>query len=207
MKDKVTGTFAPTSFAKLEENEKDPSGLPIVATAQQYKLVAALCMRLPLPNPLHEENGSWLSKGTDPITCQDMEICIDTVANSLAADALNQLRIESDGTKSGKRDTSLPAAIKKLAEQNPQTIEDILKINSPDFASIPELYSFYLQKRSEYALAEARSLGSLEMSVLGNMPLTPQAVIKSMQPNPNTEKVLEYIRETTWTRSATILKS
>lgn len=194
MKDKVTGTFAPTSFAKLEENEKDPSGLPIVATAQQYKLVAALCMRLPLPNPLHEENGSWLSKGTDPITCQDMEICIDTVANSLAADALNQLRIESDGTKSGKRDTSLPAAIKKLAEQNPQTIEDILKINSPDFASIPELYSFYLQKRSEYALAEARSLGSLEMSVLGNMPLTPQAVIKSMQPNPNTEKVLEYIR-------------
>lgn len=194
MQNKVTDTFAPTSYAELEANEKDPSGLQIVATAQQYKLVAALCMRLPLPNPLCEINGNWVSEGTDPIKCQDMEICIDTVANSLAADALNQLRIESDGTKSGKRDTSLPAAIKKLAEQNPQTIEDILKIGSPDFASIPELYSFYLRKRSEYALAKARSLGDLEMSVLSHMPRTPQAVIESMRSNPNTDKVLEYIR-------------
>lgn len=191
---KVTGTFTPTSFAKLEANEKDPSGLQIIATAQQYKLVAALCMKLPLPNPLRKENGSWVSEGTDPITCQDMETCIEIVANSLAADALNQLRIKSDGTKSGKRDTSLPAAIKKLAEQNPQTIEEILKIDSPDFASIPELYSLYLRKRSEYALAKARSLGYLERSVLGSMPLTPQAVIESMRPNPNTEKVLEYIQ-------------
>lgn len=194
MQDKVTGTFDPTSFAKLEANEKDPSGLQITATAHQYKLVAALCIRLLLPNPLREVNGRWVSKGTDPITSQDMQIYIDTVANSLAADALNQLRIESDGTKSGKRDTSLPAAIKKLAEQNPQTIEDILKIGSPDFASIPELYSFYLRKRSEYASAKARSLGGSKMSVLGNMHLTPQAVIESMQPNPNTEKVLKYIR-------------
>lgn len=195
MQNKVSYTFAPTSYAELEANEKDPSGLQIVATAQQYKLVAALCMRLALPNPLCEVNGSWVSEGTDPIKCRDMEICIDTVANSLAADALNQLRIESDGTKSGKRDTSLSAAIKKLAEQNPQTIEDILKIGSPDFASIPELYSFYLRKRSEYALAKERSLGDLEMSVLGHMPhRTPQAVIESMLPNPNTDKVLEYIR-------------
>lgn len=192
---KVTGTFTSTSFAKLEANEKDPSGLQIIATAQQYKLVAALCMKLPLPNPLRKENGNWVSEGTDPITCQDMEACIEIVANSLAADALNQLIIKSDGTKSGKRDTSLPAAIKKLAEQNPQTIEEILKIDSPDFASIPELYSLYLRKRSEYALAKARSLGDLERSVLGSiMPLTPQAVIESMRPNPNTEKVLEYIR-------------
>lgn len=191
---KITSTFTPNSFAKLEANEKDPSGIQIIATAQQYKLVAALCMKLHLPNPLREENGHWVSKGTDPITCQDMERCIEIVVNSLASDALNKLIIKSDGTKSGKRDTSLPAAIKKLAEQNPQTIEDILKINSPNFSNIPELYSFYLRKRSEYALAKARSLGSLEMSVLSNMPLTPQAVIKSMQPNPNTEKVLEYIR-------------
>ena len=151
-------------------------------------------MRLPLPNPLRELNGSWVSKGTEPIAFQDMEICIDAVANALAADALNQLRIESDGTKSGKRDTSIPAAIKKLAEQNPQTIEDILRIGSPDFASIPELYSFYLRKRSEYALAKARSLRSLKMSVLSNMPQTPLAVIESMQPNPNTKRVLDYIR-------------
>lgn len=191
---KVTGTFTPTSFAELEENEKNPSGLQIVATAQQYKIVAALCMRAALPNPLREINGNWVSKGMDPITCQDMNIYIDTVANSLAADALNQLIIKSDGTKSGKRDTSLPAAIKKLAEQNPSTIEEILKINSPDFASIPELYSLYLRKRSEYALAKARSLGNLEKLVLSNMPLTPKAVIESMQPTPNTEKVLEYIR-------------
>lgn len=194
LQDKVTGTFALTSFAELEANEKDPSGLQIVATAQQYKLVATLCMRIPLPNPLHEVNGSWVSEGTDPITCQNMEICIDTVANSLAADALNQLRIESDGSKSGQRDTSLPAAIKRLAEQNPQTIEDILRVGSPDFASIPELYLFYLRKRSEYALAKVRSLRGLEMSVLGHMPLTPQAVIESMRPNPNTQRVLEYIR-------------
>ncbi|MCA2488961.1 MULTISPECIES: hypothetical protein [Vibrio] len=194
LKGKVTGTFDTASLAKLEANEKDPSGLQITATSQQYKLVAALCMRLPLPNPLRELNGSWVSKGTEPIAFQDMEICIDAVANALAADALNQLRIESDGTKSGKRDTSIPAAIKKLAEQNPQTIEDILRIGSPDFASIPELYSFYLRKRSEYALAKARSLGSLKMSVLSNMPQTPLAVIESMQPNPNTKRVLDYIR-------------
>lgn len=194
LQDKVTGTFAPTSFAKLEANEKDPSGLQITATAQQYKLVAALCMRLPLPNPLRELNGSWVSEGADPIACQDMEICINAVANALAADALNQLRIESDGTKSGQRDTSIPAAIKKLAEQNPQTIEDILRIGSPDFASVPELYSFYLRKRSEYAIAKARRPGGLKMSVLRNMPPTPQAVIESMRPNPNTKRVLEYIR-------------
>ncbi|HDY9183696.1 TPA: hypothetical protein RRJ06_002548 [Klebsiella pneumoniae] len=194
LQNKVSGTFSPISFAELEANEKDPSGLQIVATAQQYKQVAALCMRLPLQSPLREANGSWVSEGTDPITCQDMKICIDIVANALAADALNQLRIESDGSKSGKRDTSIPAAIKKLAEQNPQTIEDILRIGSPDFASIPELYSFYLRKRSEYALAKARSLGGLKMSVLSNMPQTPLAVIESMQPNPNTERVLDYIR-------------
>ncbi|RLL20118.1 hypothetical protein [Acinetobacter chengduensis] len=194
MKDKVTGTFAPTSFAELEANENNPSGLQIVATAQQYKLVAALCIRLTLLNPLCKVNGNWVAEGTDPSTCQDMEICIETVANSLAADALNQLRIESDRTKSGKRDTSLPAAIKKLAEQNPQTIEDILRIGSPNFANIPELYSFYLRKRSEYALAKARSLGGLRSSVLNHMPLTPQAVLESMQPNPNTKRVLEYIR-------------
>lgn len=194
LKDKITGKFTSTSCAELEANEKNPSGLQIVATAQQYKLVAALCMRVALPNPLHEINGNWVSEGMDPITCQDMNICIDTVANSLAADALNQLSIESDGTKSGKRDTSLPAAIKKLAEQNPQTIEEVLRVESPDFANIPELYSFYMRKRTEYALAKARSLKSLSMSVLDHMPLTPQAVIQSMLPNPNTKRVLEYIR-------------
>ncbi|PML61922.1 hypothetical protein BCT73_05935 [Vibrio breoganii] len=194
LQDKVSGLFTPTSFAKLEANEKDSSGLKISATAQQYKLVAALCMRILLPSPLREVNGSWVSEGADPITCQDMELCINAVANALAADALNQLKIESDGTKSGKRDTSIPAAIKKLAEQNPQTIEEILRIGSPDVASVPELYSFYLRKRSEYALAKAHCSGDLKKSVLLNIPPTPLAVIESMQPNPNTKKVLDYIR-------------
>ncbi|MEZ8987189.1 hypothetical protein OAI_00095 [Vibrio cyclitrophicus FF160] len=194
LQDKVTGPFSPISFAKLEANEKDPSGLQIAATAQQYKLVAALCMRIPLPNPLREVNGGWVSEGTDPITCKDMKLCIDAVANALAADALNQLKIESYGTKSGKRDTSIPAAIKKLAEQNPQTIEEILRIGSPDFASMPELYSFYLRKRSEYAVAKVRRPGGLKKSVLSNMPPTPRAVIESMQPNPNLKRVLDYIR-------------
>jgi len=194
LQDKITGKFTSTSFAGLEANEKNPSGLQIVARAQQYKIVAALCMRIALPNPLHEINGNWISQGMDPITCQDMNICIDTVANALAADALNQLNIESDGTKSGKRDTSLPAAIKKLAEQNPQTIEEIFRVGSADFANIPELYSLYMRKRSQYALAKARSFDGLVISGLDHMPSTPLEVIKSMWPNPNTKRVLEYIR-------------
>ncbi|MBB1352671.1 hypothetical protein [Pseudoalteromonas sp. SR45-5] len=194
LQDKITGPFAQNSFAKLEANEKNPSGLQIAATAQQYKLVAALCMRIPLPSPLREINGSWVSEGTDPIAYQDMKLCINAVANALAADALNQLKIESDGTKSGKRDTSISAAVKKLAEQNPQSIEEALRIGSPDFASVPELYSFYLRKRSEYAIAKARSPEGLKASVLPNMPPTPKAVIKSMQQNPNIRRVLDYIR-------------
>lgn len=194
LQDKVTGPFTPASFAMLEANEKDPSGLQIAATAQQYKLAAALCMRIALPNPLREINGAWVSDGSGKIACKDMELCIAAVANALAADALNQLKVESDGTKSGKRDTSIPAAIKKLVEQNPQTTEEIFRIDSPDFANVPELYSFYLRKRSEYAVATVRHLGGLNKWVLSHMPSTPQAVIKSMQPNPNLKKVLEYIR-------------
>lgn len=194
LQDKITGQIAQTSFANLEANEKDPSGLQIAATAQQYKLVATLCMRIPLPSPLRKVDGSWVSEGTDPIVCKDMELCIDAVANALAADALNQLKIESDGTKSGKRDTSISAAVKKLAEQNPQSIEEILRTGSPDFASVPELYSFYLRKRSEYAIAKARSPEGLKASVLPNMPQTPNAVIESMKPNPNLKRVLDYIK-------------
>lgn len=191
---KVSGPFTLNSFAELEANEKDPSTIQISATAQQYKRVATLCMRGPLPSPLREVNGNWVSEGADPIARQDMELCIDAVANALAADALNQLKIESDGTKSGKRDTSIPAAVKKLAEQNPQSIEEILMIESPDFASVPELYSLYLRKRSEYAIAKVRRPDGLKKSVLRNMPPTPKAVIESMQPNPNTKRVLDYIR-------------
>ncbi|HHC7117584.1 TPA: hypothetical protein ACN373_000850 [Vibrio parahaemolyticus] len=194
LQDKVSGPFSPNSFAKLEANEKESSGIQIVATAQQYKLVAALCMRIPLPNSLQKVHGEWVSEGMDPIACKDMDLCIEAVANALAEDALNQLKIESDGTKSGKRDTSIPAAIKKLAEQNPQTVEEILKIGSPDFASVPELYSFYLRKRSEYAIAKLRSSGGVKNAVLSHMPPTTLSVIKSMQPNPNLRKVLDYIR-------------
>lgn len=194
LQDKVSNPFSLTSFAELEKNEKNPSGLQVTATAKQYKLVAALCMKLPLPNSLRKVNGSWVSEGTEPVTCQDMDLCIDIVANALAADALNQLKIESDGTKSGKRDTSIPAAIKKLAEQNPQSIEEILRISSPDFASVPELYSLYLRKRSEYAIAKALRPSGLMAQALSNMPPTPKAVIDSMKPNPNTKRVLDYVR-------------
>lgn len=194
LQDKVTGPFLPTSLAMLEANEKDPFGPQIAATAQQYKLVAALCMRIALPNPLREINGSWVSEGTEKIACKDMELCVEVIANALAADALNQLKVESDGTKSGKRDTSIPAAIKKLVEQNPETIEEIFRIGSPDFANVPELYSFYLRKRSEYAVATLRGPRGLKKLVLSHMPPTPQAVIESMQPNPNLQRVLDYIR-------------
>lgn len=194
LKDKVTGPFTSTSFTKLEENEKIKNAPQVVATAQQYRLVAALCMRIALPNPLRKKNRIWVSEGTEPISCKDMELCIEAVANALSADALCQLKIESDGTKSGKRDTSISAAIKKLAEQNPHTIEAIFNISSADFANVPELYSFYLRKRSEYAIATIRRSGGLNTSVLSHMPQTPEAVIKSMQPNPNQDKVFDYIK-------------
>lgn len=194
LKDKVTGSFTPISYANLEANEKDSCGLHIVATAKQYRLVAVLCMRLILPNSLLKKNGIWVSKGTDPISCKDMDLCIEAVTNALAADALNQLKIESDGTRNGKLDTSIPSAIKKLVEQNPPTIDEIFRIGSPDFANVPELYSFYLRKRSEYAIATIRHLGDLNSSVLNHIPLTPQTVIESMQPTPNLTRVLDYVR-------------
>ena len=194
LQDKIAGPFTQTSFAMLEANEKKPRGLQIEATAQQYKLMAALCMRLALPNPLREINGAWVSEGTDKIVCKDMQLCVEAVANALAADALKQLKIESDGTKSGKRDTSIPAAIKKLVEQNPKTIEEIFRIGSPDFANVPELYSLYLRKRSEYAVATIRRPGGLKKSVLSHMPQTPKAVIESLKPNENLKRVLDYIR-------------
>lgn len=194
LQDKIAGPFTPTSFAMLEANEMKPFGLQIVATARQYKLMAALCMRLALPNPLREINGAWVSEGTAKIVCKDMDLCVEAVANALAADALNQLKIESDGTKSGKRDTSIPAAIKKLVEQNPQTIEEIFRIGSPDFANVPELYSSYLRKRSEYAIATVRRTGRLKKSVFSQIPQKPQDVIKYMWPNNKLNRVLDYIR-------------
>ncbi|OHU91846.1 MULTISPECIES: hypothetical protein [Pseudoalteromonas] len=193
LQDKISGPFDLTSFDKLKANENDQS-VVLIASAQQYELVAALCMRVLLQNPLREENGWWVSEGAPPISHEDMKLCIDAVTNAFSADALNQLKIESDGTKNGKRDTSIPAAVKKLAEQNPETVEEIFMIGSADFARVPELYSHYLRKRCEYAIATIRSSGDLGKSVLSNIAETPQAVVESMQPNPNLKVVLDYIR-------------
>lgn len=193
LQDKISGRFSKKSFSELEVKEKHSTGAQIVATANQYKMVAAQCMRLAVQNPIQKFHGNWVSKMTVPIPCNAMDLCINTIANALAADALSQLKVESDGTKCGKKDTSIPAAIKKLAQQNPQSVDDILNSSTLDCANVPEVFAHYLRKRSEYAVATIRGRG-LKRSVLENWATSPLSVLKSMEPQPNTKKVLAYIQ-------------
>ncbi|ENP8454796.1 hypothetical protein ACEI25_001420 [Photobacterium damselae] len=192
LKDKISGTFSNKSFSELEAKQKHLTGAQIVANTNQYKLVAAICMRLAVKSPIQKKQGNWVSEKTYPIPCSAMDLCIDTITNALAADALRQLKIESEGTKCGKKDTSIPAAIKKLVQQNPQSVDDILNSNAPDCANVPEVFAHYLRKRSEYAVASIRGRG-LKSTILSNWAMSSFSVLKSMEPHPNTKKVLDYI--------------
>lgn len=173
--DKITGAFYNDSFDCLKN--RDNHGL---ANERHYWLVAAQCLRLKLRNPMTKKGDYWYSDGNQSISQQDVDYLISLHANALAADALQDLKLESLGSKSGKKDTSLPAAIRKMAEQNPQTVNEILEAPALDVANIPEIYTKYIVYRTQYAELY-RKKRHLEF-------------IKNMKPNPKVEKVLNYIK-------------
>lgn len=172
---KITADFYDDSFDSLKNTENQ--GL---ANVRHYWLVAAQCLRLKLGNPMTKKGDYWYSDGNQSISQQDVDYLISLHANALAADALQDLKFESPGSKSGKKDTSLPAAIRKMAEQNPQTVDEILEAPALDVANIPEVYTKYMLCRTQYA-EFYRKQRHLEF-------------IKNMKPNPKVEKVLSYIK-------------
>ena len=174
--EKITGPFQDDSFCQLKERENQ--GL---ANAKHYLLVAAQCLRLKLQVPMIKKGQYWYPKQhEEPITQQNIDRLIRLYANALAADALNNLSFESIGTKSGKKDTSLSSAIRQMAEQNPQTVDEILESSTLDAANIPELYTKYILYRSQYA--ELASEGKhLEF-------------VQNMKCRPSIDKILDYIR-------------
>lgn len=173
--DKITADFYDDSFDCLRRRENQ--GL---ANANHYWLVAAQCLRLKLRNPMTKEGDYWYSDGNQSISQQEVDYLISLHANALAADALRNLIIESVGSKSGKKDTSLPAAIRKMAEQNPQTVSEILEASALDMANIPEIYTKYIVYRTQYAESFLRER-HLEF-------------IQNMRENPKIEKVLSYVK-------------
>jgi hypothetical protein len=173
--EKITGPFTDSSFSQLEAREHQ--GL---TTAQHYRLVAAQCLRMKIGVPSEKRGDKWYPVSADPIHQRQIDLTIEVYSNALAADALNGFKFESNGTKSGKKDTSIPSAIKKMAEQNPQTVDEILEAKSLDCANIPELYSKYMMLRTRYAAASQCGMGQQE--------------IDQLRSNPNVEHVLDYIK-------------
>ena len=161
--DKITGDFYDDSFVQLKEREHQ--GL---ANSDHYWLVAAQCVRLKLQHPM------------TTIPEQDVNQIISLYANALSADALNGLKFESIGSKSGKKDTSLPAAIRQMAVQNPQTVDEILGASALDWANIPELYTKYVSYRTQYAENYRQGM---HINFIQNMVLYPAI-----------DKVLNYVR-------------
>ncbi len=175
LSEKITGNFTDASFSELVAQE--PQSL---ATARHYRLIAAQCLRMEIGVPSKKRGAIWYPVSGDPIPQEQIDRTIEVYSNALAADALNGLHFESDGTKSGKKDTSIPSAIRKMAEQNPQTVEQILEAKSLDCANIPELYSHYMMLRTKYAAALYCG--------------TEKEILNSLKINPNVEPVLNYIK-------------
>jgi hypothetical protein len=173
--DKITGGFYDDSFVRLKEREHQ--GL---ANSDHYWLVAAQCLRLKLRRPMTKRGRYWHLDKHDPIPEQDVDQIIKLYANALSADALNGLTFESIGTKSGKKDTSLPAAIRQMAVQNPQTVDEVLGAPALDCANIPELYTKYVSCRAQYAENYRQGMHI--------------NFIQNMARNPAIDKVLNYVR-------------
>ncbi|EPB4205283.1 hypothetical protein ACROUB_003618 [Yersinia enterocolitica] len=175
LSDKITGNFTDNSFAQLEAN-----GTQNLATAQHYRLVAAQCLRMKMGVPSKKRNGMWYPVSATPCSQTVIDDYIKLFSNALAADALNKLEFESDGSKSGKKDTSISSAIKKMACQNPQSIDAILASESLDCSNVPEIFSKYTQLRAMYS--EATKNGSQ------------QNLLRELRYNARVKCVLEYIK-------------
>ncbi|WP_224555875.1 hypothetical protein [Pectobacterium versatile] len=173
--DKITGSFHDDSFMQL--TKRTHQGL---ANADHYWLVAAQSLKFKIQSPMTKKGQYWYLDKKNSISQKEVDQLINLYANALAADALNGLTFESIGSKSGQKDTSLSAAIRQMAEQNPQTVDKILESRALNVANIPELYTKYVQYRTQYA----------EYYLDGNH----DNLLTSMRDNKKIERVLDYIR-------------
>lgn len=164
----VSGSYSSESAVILEQREHSLTGAQIVASANDYKLVAALGVRMNLGVPSYPDD-------------DNRDIC-NQVYNALASDANRKLYFESEGTKGGKKDTSIASAVHTLARQNPQTIEEILLATTLDASNVPEIYSSYINSRAHYVI----------MGLQG--PKKQQEMIDGMKSNDKKiEQVFSYI--------------
>ncbi len=163
----ITRDFSPSSSHDLEVLERELFGSQIVASYNDYKLVAALCVRLFVGRPVLPDK-------------ETIDFCV-IVYNALSADVISGLYFESDGTKFGKKDTSLSSAVKSLAGQNCKSVKAILGSDMLDFSGVPEIYSSYLRNRAEFAIYSVKCPGKEKEK------------IKFMESNPKIQKVIDYI--------------
>ncbi len=165
--DHIAGEFSINSSSEFEFNEKKLAKSKKIATANDYRLVAAVGVRLNMPR------GHILN--------EELRGYHQTVYNALASDWLRGLGFESDGTKDGKKDTSIAAAIKIIAAQNSENIENIFASSVLSLENVPEIYSTYIKSRAQYAL------NLMDNSSLANEQL------EKMKLNPKISNVLDYI--------------
>ena len=175
LSEKITGSFATSSFAELEESEKS-----ILVTARHCNLVAAQCVRMEIGGPSKKRGDLWYPVSANRIHQETIDGTIEVYSNALAADILNGLKFESESSKSGQKDTSISSAIKKMAEQNPQAVDKILTAKSLNYSNIPELYLKYMTLRTRYAAA-------VECG-------EEQDMLAELSPNRKVERVLEYVK-------------
>jgi hypothetical protein len=137
LKDAISGDYSSVSMEELAR-------LPHKHTTAKHYHKAAIIM-------LRYHNGP-ISPEVMLMHPEYLTNAIRTFANGLAADALRGLKLESKGTKDGKKDTSLAASIRTLVEKNPKPQLELLQSLEIDFSGIPELHSKYLEKRIQYVM-------------------------------------------------------
>ncbi len=138
LKDAISGDYSSVSMEELARLPHQHT------TAKHYHKAAVIMLRVHYRGPIHPE---MMLAHPEHVTN-----AIRTFANGLAADALRGLKLESKGTKDGKKDTSLAASIRKLVEKNPKPQLELLQSLEVDFSGIPELHSKYLEGRIQYVV-------------------------------------------------------
>lgn len=142
LKASISGDYSSTSMEELASLPQQHT------TAEHYHKAAVIMLRMHHRGPISPEMILLYQK--------HLTDAIRTFANGLAADALRGLKLESEGTKDGKKDTSLAASIRKLVDKNPKPQLELLQSVEIDFAGIPELHSKYLELRVQYVANHER---------------------------------------------------
>lgn len=180
----ITGEFTADSPDILRERSRGRSGAQLPASYNDYRIVAAMCVKA------HSAESPHFLEDEHKMTVHEV------IFSALAADANRGLRVESQGSKYGQRDTSIAASVKKLAKRNPNTIEGVFNSQSPDFSGVPEIHTKYLYLRSQYACLVAQGTGR-EIEMINNIQLDRSRLINVHQYifNNNLEKILEDMVE------------